>query len=181
MKNGKIINTKTGKQIDKAFFRNYNDLTKDSKLAKQEANDCVVLSLMIALDIPYEKAHEIAQFKLNRKDRQGTRLPMYAKNIIGKRINGYQIKFIGAHPGKKLWQTSIAGTVNKKILKNAHQKNSNTGYTLRSFIEHNPVGRFMLIVQGHMVAVIDGVLYGNGVDRFQGVQRRVWAAFEMKK
>ena len=29
--------------------------------------------------------------------------------------------------------------------------------------------------------VIDGVLYGNGVDRFQGVQRRVWAAFEMKK
>ena len=110
MKNGKIINTKTGKQIDKAFFCNYDDLAKDSKLAKQEANDCVVLSLMVALDVPYEKAHEIARTKLNRKDRQGTYLTLFAKNIIGKRINGYQIKFIGAHPGKKRWQTSIAGT-----------------------------------------------------------------------
>jgi hypothetical protein len=115
MKNGKIINTKTGKQIDKAFFCNYNDLAKDSKLAKQEANDCVVLSLMIALDIPYEKAHEIAQFKLNRKDRQGTRLPMYAKNIIGKRINGYQIKLLVLTQEKNFGRLQLRGQLIRRF------------------------------------------------------------------
>jgi hypothetical protein len=28
-------------------------------------------------------------------------------------------------------------------------------------MENNPVGSFVLIVQGHAVAVINGVLYGN--------------------
>jgi len=181
VKDKKIIDTVFGKQVDKAFFCNYDDLAKQSNLAKQETNDCVVLSLMSVLDIPYEAAHDIARTKLNRKDRQGTYLTIFAKNIIGEKFNGYRIKFIGAHPEKSHWQTSIAGSVNKKVLKNVHYKKSDVGYTLKSFIEHNPVGRFMLIVQGHAVAVIDGVLYGNGNDRTRGVQRRVWAAFEMKK
>ena len=181
VKDKKIIDTAFGKQVDAAYFRDYNVLAKQSKLAKQETNDCAVLSLMSALDIPYEVAHDIARTKLNRKDRQGTYLTVFARNIIGKRINGYHIKFIGAHPDCKRLQTSIAGSVNKKVLKNVHYKKSDVGYTLKSFIEHNPVGRFMLIVQGHAVAVIDGVLYGNRNDRTHGVQRRVWAAFEMKK
>ena len=47
-------------------------------------------------------------------------------------------------------------------------------------METNPVGRFVLIVQGHAIAIVDGVLYGNGNDRYQGLYRSVWFGFECK-
>jgi hypothetical protein len=47
-------------------------------------------------------------------------------------------------------------------------------------MENHPVGRFVLIVQGHAVAVVDGVLYGNRNERYEGLYRSVWYGFEMK-
>ena len=47
-------------------------------------------------------------------------------------------------------------------------------------MENNPVGRFVLIVQGHAVAVVNGVLYGNADERYNGLYRSVWFAFECK-
>jgi hypothetical protein len=39
---------------------------------------------------------------------------------------------------------------------------------------------FVLIVQGHAVAVVNGVLFGNGDERYNGLYRSVWYGFEMK-
>lgn len=66
-----------------------------------------------------------------------------------------------------------------KVLANKQYKKT-TGYTLKSFMENNPVGRFVLIVQGHAVAVVNGVLYGNSDERYNGLYRSVWFAFECK-
>ena len=47
-------------------------------------------------------------------------------------------------------------------------------------MENNPVGRFVLIVQGHAVAVVNGVLYGNTNENAIGLYRSVWMGFEIK-
>ena len=147
-----------------------------SELSKKEDNDCVVRAFMAALDIPYDKAHAWVKKELKRRDRQGTFTNAYAKNIIGKTKNGKKISFMGAHPSREFMKHSIGSN---KVLVNPKYKKA-TGYTLKSFMENNPVGRFVLIVQGHAVAVVNGVLYGNTNENKHGLYRSVWYGFEMK-
>lgn len=159
------------------YFRDYNVIAHNSsELAKKETNDCVVKSFMCALDISYDQAHIYIKDKMKRQDRKGTFTNAYAKNIIGTTKNKKKITFIGTHPSRSFFKHSFGSD---KVLVNKQYKKP-TGYTLKSFIENNPVGRFVLIVQGHAVAVIDGVLYGNKEERREGLYRSVWYGFEMK-
>ena len=89
-----------------------------------------------------------------QENNKGTYTVAYGKNVIGKTKNGYKVDFIGSHPSKEYFNTRIGSN---KILKNKQYKKA-TGYTLKSFMENNPVGRFVLIVQGHAVAVVNGVI-----------------------
>jgi|GEM_PF-1444196 len=146
-----------------------------SEISKKEDKDCVVRAFMAALDIPYDKAHAWVKKELGRKDRKGTYTYAYAKNIIGKTKNSYKISFIGAHPSCNM-QYSVGSN---KVLVNRQYKKQ-TGYTLKSFMENNPVGRFVLIVQDHAVAVVNGVLYGNTNENQHGLYRSVWYGFECK-
>jgi hypothetical protein len=113
---------------------------------------------------------------LKRIDRKGTFMSAYGKNIIGKTKNGKKISFMGIHPSREFMKYSFG---NSKPLVNTKYKKA-TGYTLKSFMEANPVGNFVLIVQGHAVAVVNGVLYGNGDEKWNGLYRSVWFGFECK-
>lgn len=169
-----------GKQIEvikSALFVDTIKLSKrQSELAKKEDRDCVVRAFMGALDISYDQAHAWVKKNMEREDRKGTFTVKYSKNIIGKTKNGYKVDFIGSHPSKEYFNTRIGSN---KILKNKQYKKA-TGYTLKSFMENNPVGRFVLIVQGHAVAVVNGVLYGNTNENAIGLYRSVWMGFELK-
>ena len=159
------------------YFVDYNGVAQfSSELAKKETNDCVVKAFMVALDLPYDKAHAYIKDKMKRQDRKGTYTNAYAKNIINTTKNGKKITFIGTHPSRSFFKHSFGSD---KVLVNKQYKKP-TGYTLKSFMENNPVGRFVLIVQGHAVAVVNGVLYGNKEERHHGLYRSVWYGFEMK-
>jgi len=169
-------------QFTNDHFQDYNAIARErskSGLAQRENNDCVVKSFMCALDCTYEQAHAYIKKEMKREDRKGTFTYVFAKNVIGKTKNGKRITFIGAHPSKEYMQKNIAGNKNKKVLANPKYKKP-TGFTLKSFIENNPVGRFVLIVEGHAVACINGVLHGNSNEKYQGLYRSVWYGFEMK-
>ena len=148
---------------------------ESSELGKKEDNDCVVRAFMCALDISYEQAHAWVKKELKRQDRKGAFMYAYSKNIIGKTKNGKKISFIGAHPLRNM-KHSVGSN---KVLVNKQYKKA-TGYTLKSFMENYPVGRFVLIVQGHAVAVVNGVLYGNRDEQWKGLYRSVWFGFECK-
>jgi hypothetical protein len=169
-----------GKEVEilkRGFFVDSIKLAnKQSQLAKQENNDCVVRAFMAALDISYEQSHAWIKKYMNRVDKKGTFTVAYGKNVIGKTKNGYKVDFIGSHPSKEYFNTRIGST---KILKNKQYKKT-TGYTLKSFMENNPVGRFVLIVQGHAVAVVNGVLYGNTNENRHGLYRSVYFGWECK-
>ena len=169
-----------GKEIEvlkKGLFVDTIKLSnKQSDLAKKENNDCVVRAFMAALDIPYDQAHAWVKKNMQREDRKGTFTVKYSKNIIGKTKNGYKVSYIGTHPSKEGINSRIGSS---KILVNKQYKKA-TGYTLKSFMENNPVGRFVLIVQGHAVAVVNGVLYANTNENAIGLYRSVWFGWNCK-
>ena len=169
-------------QFTADHFQDYNTIAYERSatgLVKRENNDCVVKAFMCALDCNYETAHKFIADKMKRENRKGTYTYTFAKNVINTTKNGKRITFIGAHPSKENMQTRVAGTKNKKVLANPKYKKL-TGFTVKSFLENNPVGRFVLIVEGHAVAVINGVLHGNSNEKYQGIYRSVWYGFEMK-
>jgi len=61
----------------------------------------------------------------------------------------------------------------KKELYNPKYKGKKTCYTVKSFMENYPKGRYFIIVKGHALALVDGVLYGNGSEQFNGFRRRI--------
>ena len=169
-----------GKEVEILKIEHFVDSMKLSKsqstLAKKEKDDCVVRAFMSALDIPYNQAHTWIKKYLKRENNKATYLFTHIKNIVGITKNGYKISFIGSHPSRT-YINNVVGS--NKILINKQYKKA-TGYTLKSFMENHPVGRFVLIVQGHAVAVVDGVLYGNTGEDSRGLYRSVWLGFECK-
>lgn len=147
-----------------------------SNIAKNEYDDCVVRAFMAALDISYDQAHAWVKKYMKRENRKGTYTGQAVKSVEGKTKNGYKINFIGLNPSKKYWEKVIGSN---KVLVNPKYKKQ-TGYTLKSFMENNPVGRFVLIVQGHAVAVVNGVLYGNTNENRHGLYRSVYFGWELK-
>jgi hypothetical protein len=172
-----LFGVKEREQLKEEYFVDSVKLANaSSELAKKENNDCVVRAFMCALNLSYDQAHGYIKNKMNRQDRKGTYVNAYAKNIIGTTKNGFKISFIGTHPSRSFMKTAFGSD---KVLVNKKYKKS-TGFTLKSFMETHPVGRFVLIVQGHAVAVVNGVLYGNSNEKFDGLYRSVWVGFEMK-
>lgn len=157
--------TVTRKKIKDEFFVNSNVVAESSsELAKKETNDCVVRAFMMALDLPYDKAHKFVADKFNRVNRRGTYTSQYLKNVIGRVKNGYRMSLMGYHP-------RYAFGDRKKLVNPKYSKE--TGYTVKSFMEQYPKGRYFIIVKGHALALVDGVLYGNGDEQFNGFRRTV--------
>ena len=164
-------NNITRKKIKDGFFKDSNVISESqSKLAQSENNDCVVRAFMMALDLPYEKAHKFVEIKFNRKPRKGTYTRMYLNNVINRQKNGYKMKMLGYHPKY---------SNGKKKLVNPKYKKE-TGYTVKSFMEQHPVGRYFMIVRGHALALVDGVLYGNSCEQYDGFRRPIRFVIECK-
>ena len=134
---------KSQQKIKDDFFKDSNVIsTSQSDLAKSERNDCVVRAFMMALDLPYDKAHKFVETKLKRQPRKGTYTRCYIKNILGRQKNGYKMRLMGLHP--KYQRKGEKKLVNPKYKKE-------TGYTVKSFMEQHPTGRYFMIVRGHIV------------------------------
>lgn len=172
-----VWSNKEREQLKEEYFVNSEKLANaSSELSLKETNDCVVRAFMCALNLSYDQAHAWVKNELKRQDRKGTFMSAYGKNVIGKTKNGKKISFIGIHPSREFMKHSFGSD---KVLINQKYKKA-TGFTLKSFMETNPVGNFVLIVQGHAVAVVNGVLYGNSNEKWNGLYRSVWFGFECK-
>ena len=163
----------TRKKIKDEFFKDSIVISESqSKLAKGEDNDCVVRAFMMSLDLTYERAHKFVATKLKRQNRKGTYTKLYLDNILNRQKNGYKMRLMGYHP-KYAW-----GTKMKKLINPTYKKE--TGYTVKSFMEQHSTGRDFLIVKGHALAVVDGVLYGNRDEQYRGFRRTVHYVVQCK-
>lgn len=149
-----------------------------SALARSEYNDCFVRATMVALNISYEKAHEFIAQKFARKFGQGTSVASYARNFINTVKNGKKIKFMGLAPVVPKNVATQMG-VTYKMLANPKYKKP-TSFTVKSFMESHPTGSYILILDRHAVAVVNGVFYGNTNEKYSQLYRTVFYGFEMK-
>lgn len=162
------------KRINPELCVNSSELAYNySELAKRETNDCVVRAFMSALDLTYDQSHAWVKKYLKRKDRGGTFTSHYLSNILGKVKNGFKIQMYGLSPSHD-W---MVDKVN--ILTNPKYKKP-TGYTIASFIENHPTGRYFVIVSGHAIAVVNGKIYGNLEDFQNQINRRIHYVIECK-
>jgi hypothetical protein len=172
---GRVLQTK--KIINPELCVDTMEIARKSTIGAKEKNDCVVRAFMAALDIPYNSSHAFVKKYLKRINRKGTFTSSFLPDIIGKTKNGKKIKIYGVSPSHDyLIGYKFQGV---KVITNPKYKKP-TGYTLRSFIENHPTGRYFLIVEGHAVAVVDGKLYGNTGEGNYKINRRVHYVVECK-
>ena len=152
-------------------------IARQTSLGANEKNDCVVRAFMAALDISYASAHSFVKKYLNRRDREGTFTSSYIQNVLGKVKNGKKIQMYGVSPTHDYL---IGYYIKKaKVITNPRYKVKRP-YTLSSFIESHPTGRYVVIVNHHAVAVVDGKLYGNTREGSKEIKRRVHFVVECK-
>lgn len=134
-----------------------------SQLAKQETNDCAVISLSSAFEITYEVAHEFARVRFGRRNRQGTRgfieimdrLSLSKFTINSKNFSAVTTIVPENKPASQL----------KKM-------------TVNQFIMKNPKGTFIVVVNGHAFTIKNGVVVGNYEDSVK-IKRRVIRAYKV--
>jgi hypothetical protein len=172
---GKVLRTK--KMINPELCVDTMKIANKSTIGINEKNDCVVRAFMAALDTSYDSAHAWVKKYLKRENKKGTYTNIHLSNVIGKVKNGKKIKMYGVSPSHDfLIGFRFKGA---KLLTNPKYKKP-TSYTLRSFIENHPTGRYFVIVEGHAVAVVDGKLYGNTGEGTYKINRRVHYVVECK-
>jgi len=104
-----------------------------------------------------------------RKFGKGTYTTAYIQHVLGKTKNGFKLMPYGCHPDFE-YPMKAKGF---KVITNPKYKNKQVGYTLKSFIEAHPKGRYFVILERHAIAVVNGVLYGNRNEQRSELYRRV--------
>jgi hypothetical protein len=166
--------TNTVKMIKQDFFCDSSKMVRGvCDIAKNETNDCVVRAFKVAFDIPYKTAHSWVKSKFKREDRKGTFTLIHLNSVIGSIKNGKRTSLMGFSPQYKTSYIKGKTLVNPKYKKL-------TGYTVKSFMEQHPDGRYVIIVKGHALALVDGVLYGNSNEQYEGFRRPIKYVIKVK-
>ena len=140
-----------------------------SELARQEKNDCFVRAIAAASGSAYEPAHEFVKVNFNRANGEGT---MGVGPVLNKiegvlqKIGNVNVVFKPVAEDKKMNYYKLYGEVVKR------QK------TVKSFIQDNKKGTFVVLVAGHAFTVKDGVLIDNRGEEFRPT-RKVQDAFKV--
>lgn len=167
------------RRIKDQYFKNYNDLKfermtapDDLDLITSEKDDCVVLSMMSAADAGYRDAHTYCSKVFNRRFRKGV---LISRESLAKSINcslnGYKLSVLGVNSkmGPRYASEFPVYT------------NGDKDWTVQRFIENHQVGRYVIIVKGHALAVIDGVLHGGKVDQYYKPSQKIYWTLKMEK
>ena len=170
-----IWSKRTREEFKADHFVNSREFLSGSKLLISETNDCVVRAFACALGISYDEAHAWVAKHLGRKNGKGTYTSIYMGNILNRVKNGYRVTYLGATPEYKFICPNRGTT-----LRNPRYKNKKSGYTLKAFMNDHLTGRYVIIVEGHAVALVDGVLYANAGEKYRGLYRSVHYVFACK-
>jgi len=140
-----------------------------SKLAQEESNDCVVKAIASAAKISYEASHAFTGDYLMRSNGKGVCIKLFLPNITKSpmKIGGQKVIFEELHKSRILNRYKVKGKIylRKK--------------TVKSFIQDNIKGSFVLTVSGHALAVVDGVLIDNIGEEYR-MTRKVLGAIEVR-
>jgi len=155
----------------------YLDINKayssfNSKLAKNEKNDCFVRALAVATGSAYETAHEKAKSSFGRPDKKGTP----SENIIAQMLNYEQN---GMTIGDNTYSVTVLGNKDTKNVYKLYGEKVLRKKTLKSFIESHPKGTYIVTVAKHALTVKDGEVMDWNSNKFLPT-RKIQGAYKIE-
>jgi hypothetical protein len=147
-------------------------------LSRNENNDCVVRAVQHAFKVDYVDAHHFCETKLNRVSGQGTYTNQYLDKVtqaFGKRISkmGRSGRLTRAKKSKVTrWSNEKSAFVKKR-------ETLQVRYQVKEFVKEFNQGSYIVVVNAHAFALVDGKIIGNREDD-RRLNREVWSAYKVK-
>lgn len=167
----------------KGLIKKYGKEEASCVLSSKENNDCVVRAISHAFDVDYVDAHHFCEVKLHRKSGDGTYTARYMPSI--KQAFGKKLKQLGK-VGKFSNFRRITRPQKSKVEKYSHAKSKwvtkrevkQVPYKVNEFVKAHNEGNYIITVNGHAFALIDGVIKGNWNDD-KRLTRKVNSAYKV--
>lgn len=161
-------------------------LYREEREEVDECNDCVVRAIAAFRDISYQSSRRWCRRVLRRKDRRGPHTTthmakaymdgnLFVRSLTpyhtGHNINWYHYKYITSTCITK--DIPYEGHINS--VEDIRPKGVKY-LTLARFVKDvaEPNGRYLILVRGHAVAVVDRVVYDNVESRKASRIQMVW-------
>jgi len=172
--------------LSEKVFKSGYAVSKGSKLANGEKNDCFVRACTNAFGISYEQAHKFAADEFGRKNKRGTfgvnpTMKMLSKEVISFEPEG-QLNLFTPNGGKQIKVKHIGDEPKAGgTLFNRKYKHKKVAYTVKTFMQNYPKGTYVLLVNKHALVCKGGVIIDNSDMQFNGYRRPVESAFLIKE
>jgi len=147
-------------------------------LSRSEDNDCVVRAVQHAFGVDYIDAHHFCETKLNRVSGQGTYTNRYLDKVtqaFGKRIS----KMGRGGSLRRAKKTKVEKWSNAKQKYTIRRQAVQVRYQVKEFVKEFNQGSYIVVVNAHAFALIDGKIIGNREDD-RRLNREVWSAYRVK-
>ena len=125
-----------------------------------------------ACGVDYDSAHSIVKSEMKREDRTGTRNNDIVEAMRKFKKEGLEIA------GKK-FDVDLLGKSRIQNTYKLHGELIDRKKTVKSFIQDNSKGTYVVLVSKHAFTVKDGVLIDNVGEEFRPT-RKILGAFSMK-
>lgn len=132
-----------------------------------ETKDCFVQALMHATGVPYRDAHAAAAEKFNRPTRKGTMVDGHMRHIVANKTTLF---------GYRVFVTSVPVGTTRRMSRWGNLDLKPVYPTLEQMVRRMRTGRYIVCSGSHAWAVIDGVVYDNGVT---GPRTQVQQVYEL--
>ena len=135
-----------------------------SKIAKKENNDCFVRALAAATDQDYDAAHEVVKKVFNRKAKKGTKNAEIVSKMQKAEKDGLRV-------GKTDYRVNVLGKYRITNTYKLYGEYIQRKKTVKSFIQDNPKGNYIVTVSKHAFALKDGKLIDNKGEEFRPTRK----------
>ena len=149
--------------------------------AKVEKNDCVVRAIANACDVNYSQAHKYVADKFDRKKGGGTK---YFQTIMDK-TNMMRFEEAGQLDLFNEGDVRSVKSLGKMPkyggdLINPKYKHKKVAFTVKAFAQKYNVGKFIVAVNAHALAIVNGVVMDNDNYQYGGYRRVVECAYQVQ-
>ena len=149
--------------------------------AKVEKNDCVVRAIANACDVNYSQAHKYVTDTFDRKKGGGTK---YFQTIMDK-TNMMRFEEAGQLDLFNEGDVRSVKSLGKMPkyggdLINPKYKHKKVAFTVKAFAQKYNVGKFIVAVNAHALAIVNGVVMDNDNYQYGGYRRVVEGAYQVQ-
>ena len=163
-------------------FKSGYAISGSDQTEKKKKNDCVVRAIANACDVNYTQVHKYVAETFNRKKGKGTKMFMGTMDTIKemKFDNVGQLNLFDEGITRKIKCLGY-GPKQGGDMCNPKYTHKPVAYTVKAFAQRFNKGNYIVAVNGHALAINNGVVVDNGNYQYDGYRRVVEGAYQVYK